>query len=84
MLGRRLLQHGSSSTVTARPKPNRELLYAKMKNLIIGHIMPRHFKNINLTLKDAAVGVKHVKDLKFDNVTINGVAYPGEQPTTGN
>jgi alpha-L-rhamnosidase len=36
------------------------------------------FKNIDLTLKNAAVVVKGVKDIKFDNVTINGVPYTGQ------
>jgi len=35
------------------------------------------FKNINITLKKAAVIAKNVKDLQFDNVMINGRAYTG-------
>jgi hypothetical protein len=42
------------------------------------------FKNINITLKSPAVVAKNVKDLKFEDVTINGVVYAGEQQTTGN
>jgi hypothetical protein len=41
------------------------------------------FRNINVTLKNPAVAVRNVKDLKFDNVTINGVAYTGDQGTAG-
>jgi alpha-L-rhamnosidase len=41
------------------------------------------FRNINVTLKNPAVAVRNVKDLKFDNVTINGVAYTGDQRTAG-
>jgi alpha-L-rhamnosidase len=41
------------------------------------------FKNINLTLKSPAVIVKNVKGLKFENVTINGIPYPGQPSTTG-
>jgi alpha-L-rhamnosidase len=41
------------------------------------------FKNINITLKNPAVVTRNVKNLKFANVKINGVAYTGEQPTAG-
>jgi len=41
------------------------------------------FKNIDLTLKSPAVVVKNVKGLKFENVKINGVAYPATPMTTG-
>jgi alpha-L-rhamnosidase len=37
------------------------------------------FKNINVTLKNPAVTVRNVKDLKFDNVKINGAFYTGDQ-----
>jgi len=40
------------------------------------------FKNINITLKNPAVVTRNVKNLKFTNVKINGVAYTGEQPTS--
>jgi alpha-L-rhamnosidase len=42
-----------------------------------------NFKNINVTLKNPAVTVRNVKDLKFDGVIINGVAYTGDQPAAG-
>jgi len=42
------------------------------------------FKNINITLKSPAVIAKNVKNLSFVNVTINGVAYVGEQQTPAN
>jgi len=35
------------------------------------------FKNINITLKNPAVVTRNVKNLKFTNVKINGVAYTG-------
>jgi alpha-L-rhamnosidase len=41
------------------------------------------FKDINVTLKNPAVTVKNVKDLKFSNVKINGADYTGEQPAAG-
>ena len=41
------------------------------------------FKNINVTLKDPAVVIKNVKELKFSNVKINSVAYTGDQETGG-
>jgi alpha-L-rhamnosidase len=41
------------------------------------------FKNINVTLKNPAVTVRNVKDLKFDNVKINGAAYTGDQQAAG-
>ena len=41
------------------------------------------FKNINITLKNPAVVTRNVKNLKFTNVKINGVAYTGEQPAAG-
>jgi len=41
------------------------------------------FKNINITLKNPAVVTRNVKNLKYTNVKINGVAYTGEQPTAG-
>jgi polygalacturonase len=41
------------------------------------------FKNLNLKLSNPAVLVKNVKGLKFDNVKINGVAYPGEPEAAG-
>jgi alpha-L-rhamnosidase len=36
------------------------------------------FKDITVTLQAPEVVAKNVKDLKFDNVTINGAAYTGE------
>jgi polygalacturonase len=39
------------------------------------------FKNINITLKNPAVVTRNVKNLKFTNVKINGVAYTGDQGT---
>ncbi len=36
------------------------------------------FKNINITLQDPAVEIRNVKNLKFSNVKINGVAYTGD------
>jgi alpha-L-rhamnosidase len=41
------------------------------------------FKDINVTLKNPAVTVRNVKDLKFSNVKINGADYTGEQPAAG-
>ena len=41
------------------------------------------FKNINITLKNPAVVTRNVKNLKFTNVKINGVAYTGEQRSAG-
>jgi len=41
------------------------------------------FKNINVKLPNPAVNVKNVKGLTFDNVTINGVAYTGDQQAAG-
>jgi polygalacturonase len=41
------------------------------------------FKNINIALKNPAVVTRNVKNLKFTNVKINGVAYTGEQRTPG-
>jgi len=41
------------------------------------------FKNINLTLINPAVVARNVKNLKFTNVKINGVAYTGDPGTTG-
>ncbi len=41
------------------------------------------FKNINVKLNNPAVSVKNVKASTFDNVTINGVAYTGDQPAAG-
>ena len=39
------------------------------------------FKNINITLKNPAVVVQNVKNLKFTNVRINGIAYTGDPRT---
>jgi alpha-L-rhamnosidase len=41
------------------------------------------FKNINIALKNPAVVTRNVKNLKFTNVKINGLAYTGEQQTSG-
>lgn len=41
------------------------------------------FKNINITLKNPAVMIKNVKDLKLSKVKINGVAYTGDQEKAG-
>jgi alpha-L-rhamnosidase len=41
------------------------------------------FKNINITLTNSAVTTRNVKNLKFTKVKINGVAYTGDQGTTG-
>jgi polygalacturonase len=41
------------------------------------------FKNINIALKNPAVVTRNVKNLKFTNVKINGVAYTGDQGTAG-
>jgi polygalacturonase len=41
------------------------------------------FKNINITLKNPTVVTRNVKNLKFTNVKINGVAYTGDQGTAG-
>jgi hypothetical protein len=41
------------------------------------------FKNINVTLKAPTVVTKNVKNLKFDNVKINGAAYTGDAQTDG-
>lgn len=41
------------------------------------------FKDITITLKAPEVVAKKVKELTFENVTINGVAYKGEQPAAG-
>jgi hypothetical protein len=42
------------------------------------------FKNLNVALKNPAVVTRNVKNLKFTNVKINGVAYTGEPLTAGN
>jgi alpha-L-rhamnosidase len=42
------------------------------------------FKNINITVKSPDVVTKNVKNLKFDNVMINGTAYTGDAQTAGN
>ncbi len=39
------------------------------------------FKNINITLKNPAVVIRNVQNLKFTNVKINGVAYTGDPGT---
>jgi hypothetical protein len=41
------------------------------------------FKNINIALTNPAVVTRNVKNLKFTNVKINGVAYTGEPRTAG-
>ena len=41
------------------------------------------FRNINVKLTNPAVVTRNVKNLKFTNVKINGVAYTGEQATAG-
>ena len=41
------------------------------------------FKNINITLKNPAVATRSVKNLKFTNVRINGVACTGKQAAAG-
>jgi len=39
------------------------------------------FKNINIKLKNSAVMIRNVQNLKFTNVKINGVAYTGDPGT---
>jgi alpha-L-rhamnosidase len=41
------------------------------------------FKNINITLKNPAVVTRNVKNLKFTNMKINGVAYTGDPSAAG-
>jgi polygalacturonase len=40
-------------------------------------------KNVKIELKNPAVVIRNVKNLKFNNVMINGVAYTGDQRTAG-
>jgi alpha-L-rhamnosidase len=41
------------------------------------------FKNVNITVKNPAVAIRNVKDLKFADVKINGVAYTGDAGAAG-
>jgi alpha-L-rhamnosidase len=41
------------------------------------------FKNVNITVKNTAVAIRNVKNLKFTDVKINGVAYTGDAGAAG-
>jgi hypothetical protein len=40
-------------------------------------------ENIDIKLNDPGVVIKQVKNLKLNNVKINGVAYTGDHETSG-
>jgi polygalacturonase len=48
-----------------------------------GDVSKLAFRNISITLTNPAVVIRKVKDVKFINVRINGVAYTGVQQTAG-
>ena len=79
-----------------KPAPNQWVSHVTMKNITgtlhdFGRVDGPEkstvanlvFKNINITLKNPAVVIRNVKNLKFTNVKINGVAYTGDQGTAG-